>query len=486
MRQKKNKFYITTSIAYVNAAPHIGFALELVEADAIARYRRAFGDEVFFLTGTDEHGEKISRMACSLGISPKVFINRVSAKFRALKNKLGLSYDDFIRTSDKKRHWPGALALWKRIDENGDIYKKKYRGLYCVGCERFITKKELADGRCPLHHTEPEEIEEENYFFKLSNYKNALYKLIESDEYLILPESRKNETLAFLSGGLEDISFSRPNTQVSWGIPIPKTDQTMYVWCDALSNYISALGFGRKGAVEGKFKKFWPADVHLIGKDILRFHAVIWPAMMMSAKLPLPKRLFVHGFITVGGQKMSKSLGNVVDPEDLVKHYGKEPVRYYLLREIPSNEDGDFSEEKFVERYTSDLSNGLGNFASRVLHLGAGLVFKNEKINERVELQIKRAKAMVLKHMEEFRIHEAIAAIWDLLKFGDGFVNETKPWKTKDKEAIFNLIMILESVAEFLVPFLPETEAKIRKCIKHKGSSLTVSKTKPLFPRIEL
>ncbi|MCL4406088.1 MAG: class I tRNA ligase family protein [Patescibacteria group bacterium] len=480
----RKKFYITTSIAYVNAAPHIGFALELVLADTIARYRRSLADDVFFLTGTDEHGEKISRMACSAGKSPKAFASAISEKFRALRGKLDLSYDDFIRTSDKKRHWPGALALWKRIEENGDIYQKKYEGLYCVGCERFITKKELLDGRCPIHKTEPEVIEEENYFFKLSNYRDELYRIIESGEYLIVPESRKNEVLSFLSAGLEDISFSRPKAHVPWGIPIPKTDQTMYVWCDALSNYISALGFGRKGGAARRFRKFWPADVHLIGKDILRFHAVIWPAMLLSAKLPLPKKLFVHGFITVDGVKMSKSLGNVVDPVDLVERYGSEPVRYYLLREIPSNEDGDFSETKFVERYSADLSNGLGNFASRVLNLGAGLVFRGQKIGEKTELQIKRAEAMVSKHMEEFRIHEAVSSVWELLKFGDGYVNETKPWKTKDKQAIFDLLIILESAARLLAPFLPEAAGKIKKCFRRRGGTLRVSKIKPLFPRI--
>jgi methionyl-tRNA synthetase len=470
----------------VNAGPHIGFALELVLADAIARYHRALGDDVFFLTGTDEHGEKISRVACSLGLSFQAFATGVSRKFRALRDKLNLSYDDFIRTSDKKRHWPGALALWKRIEENGDIYKKKYEGLYCVGCERFITKKELVDGRCSIHKAEPEVIEEDNYFFKLSNYRDELYRLIESGEYLIAPESRKNEVLSFLSTGLEDISFSRSKTHVSWGIPIPNTDQTMYVWCDALSNYISALGFGRRGGANRRFRKFWPADVHLIGKDILRFHAVIWPAMLLSAKLPLPKKLFVHGFITVNGIKMSKSLGNVVDPAELVKRYGSESVRYYLLREIPSNEDGDFSEMKFIERYSADLSNGLGNFASRVLNLGADFPFRKEKIGENIELQIKRAEAMVAKHMEEFRIHEAVSSIWELLKFGDGYVNETKPWKTKDRQAIFDLLMILESAARLLEPFLPEAAGKIKKCFRRRGNVLRVSKIKPLFPRIKL
>lgn len=482
---KKKKFYITTSIAYANASPHIGFALELVQADAMARYRRASGDDVFFLTGTDEHGEKISRAACSAGTTPKSFTDKISKEFRALKTELDLSPDDFIRTSDKKRHWPGALTLWKRIEENGDIYKKKYKGLYCVGCERFITRKELVDGRCPIHKTEPEIIEEENYFFKLSNYRDELYKLIESDAYLILPESRKKEVLSFLSAGLEDVSFSRSRTNLSWGIPIPKSDQTMYVWCDALSNYISALGFGRKGGSLRRFNKFWPADVHLIGKDILRFHAVIWPAMLMSVKLPLPKKLLVHGFITAGGVKMSKSLGNVVYPEEIVKKYGVDPTRYYLLREIPSNEDGDFSEEKFVERYTADLANGLGNFASRVLNLGAESAFRGERVSEVTELQIKRAKAMVDKHMEEFRIHEAMASIWQLLKFGDGYVNETKPWKTKDKKVVFDLLMVLETAAGLLEPFLPDTSKKIKKCFRRRGGFLRVSKIKPLFPRME-
>ncbi len=334
-----DKFYITTAIDYANAAPHLGHAFEKVQADIISRYQRLLGKDVFFLTGTDEHGAKIAKAAGEKNIKEKEFVDNISEIFKKLAKELNISNDDFIRTSDKKRHWPGVQALWERLAASGDIYKSVYKGFYCLGCEAFIPKKNLIDGKCPTHNSAPEEINEENYFFKLFKYQNELRRVISSGELKIIPDSRKNEAIGLIDEGLEDVSFSRSVKNVPWGIPVPGDDnQTIYVWADALANYISALGYGSDNPE--KFKKYWPADVQVIGKDILRFHALIWPAMLMSADLPLPKNILAHGFVVSGGKKMSKSLGNVIDPFDLIKRYGCEAVRYYLAREISTTEDG--------------------------------------------------------------------------------------------------------------------------------------------------
>ena len=373
-----SKYYITTAIDYVNAKPHIGHALEKIQADVLARFHRIKGEDVWFLTGTDEHGATNVRAAEKAGKEIKDFVNENSEKFRELKKVLNLSWNDFIRTSDQKRHWPGAQKLWLKLVEAGDIYKKKYKGLYCVGHEAFVTEKDLVDGKCRDHQKAPEVIEEENYFFRLAKYSKEIESRIRNNELRILPETRKNEILSFIESGLEDVSFSRPHKDLSWGIPVPNDpEHTMYVWCDALANYITAVGYGNQqpksafsadsGASpaesqiigsqpnnQQQFGYWWPADLHIIGKDILRFHAAIWPGMLLSAGLPLPKSIFVHGFVTVEGQKMSKTIGNVIDPVELVKKYGTNTVRYFLLREIPSGEDGDFSYKKLEERYNGD------------------------------------------------------------------------------------------------------------------------------------
>ena len=350
------KFYISTSIAYANAPPHLGFALELVQADVLTRYQRSLKKDIFFLTGTDEHGAKVVKAAERAPKTPKDFVDEISWKFKALAKVLDISNDDFIRTSDQKRHWPEVRKVWLKLKENGDIYKKKYQGLYCVGCEAFITKKDLADGKCRIHQKEPEVIKEENYFFRLSRYSKMITEILRMGKINIIPETRKNEMLSFVGQGLEDISFSRPRKDLKWGIPVPNDEtQTIYVWADALTNYLSGA------------KNRWPADIQCIGKDILKFHSLIWPGMLLSLGLPLPKVILVHGFITVAGQKMSKSLGNVIDPFELVKKYGTDAVRYFLLREIPPTEDGDFTYEKFEGRYNADLAKGLGNLAARVI-----------------------------------------------------------------------------------------------------------------------
>ncbi len=487
-RRTGKKFYLTTAIAYVNAPPHIGFALESIQADAIARRKRQEGYEVRFLTGTDEHGDKIARTAAAAGLAPRRFVDRmVRENFKTLKRTLNLSWDDFIRTSDRKRHWPGALELWRRLEKSGDLYTKRYRGLYCVGCEKFITEKDLEGDLCPYHKKEPEIFEEENYFFRLSRYGERLAVLIESGRYRVLPEVRRNEVLAFIRSGLEDVSFSRSREKISWGIPVPKSDQTIYVWCDALTNYLSAAGFGGKSREEkARYAAWWPADLHLVGKDIVRFHAVIWPAMLMAAKIPLPKRLYAHGFVTVNGEKISKSLGNAIDPVGLVRDYGADALRYYLLREVPSDEDGDFSEKKLESRYASDLAKGLGNFASRVTALAAGLrLDPARKPAREVARAAREADKAVARAFDAFRLHEAAAAAWGLVSFGDGYVNAHRPWETKSEKVIADLVWLLEQIGRLVEPFVPEAGGKIRRAVTRSARGLRVRRISALFPRRE-
>lgn len=473
------KFYVTTSIPYVNAEPHIGFALEIIQADVLARYHRHKGDDVFFLTGADEHGVKIVRAAKAAGKTPQDFTDGVTKKFKDLKKALNLSWNDFIRTSDKKRHWLGAKKLWLKLYDAGKLYKKFYKGIYCVGHEAFITEKDLIKGKCKDHQKEPEIIEEENWFFKLSDYTNEIKAKIESGELRIAPESRRNEILSLLKEGLEDISFSRPREDLNWGIPVPNDPKhTMYVWCDALSNYISALGYGSED--DSKFKKYWPADVHVIGKDILRFHSAIWPGMLLAAKLPLPKTIFVHGFITVGGEKMSKTIGNVIDPFEVVKKYGADALRYYLLREIPSGKDGDFTYEKFEERYNADLAKGLGNLVSRVLTLAQKSDIKEI---ENFETVIKNAEKNIEKAILEFKFSDALGCLWQLIALGNKYIDSKKPWALKPeskefKQIIGSLLFFISNIGTLLSPFLPETSEKISKQLENKKISI-------LFPQLK-
>src|SRR3990167_9652571 len=408
----KNKFYITTAIAYTNGPPHIGHALEFLQVDVLARYHRIMGDDTYFLTGTDEHGATVVKAAEKNGKDVKVFVDEMAEKFKELTRAYNVSNDDFIRTSDQVRHWPAARKIWNLIKD--DLYKKNYQGLYCIGHEAFMKKSDLVDGVCPLHKTEPEKIEEENWFFKLTKYKKEVKKKIESGELKIIPETRKQEILNLIDDA-EDVSFSRPSKDLKWGIPVPGDEtQTMYVWADALTNYISALGYGGN---EEKMD-FWPADVHLVGKYILRFHAMIWPAMLLSAGLPLPKAIYVHGFITVDGEKMSKTVGNVVDPFEAVEKYGVEVVRYFLLREIPSGDDGDFSYKKLEERYNGDLANGLGNLVQRILtlidnNLDNELIYKTELIQDDVKKLVIEIKEKYEKNIDNFALHEALGNIWE-------------------------------------------------------------------------
>ncbi len=475
------KFYITTAIPYVNASPHIGFALELVQTDVIARYQRQLGKDVFFLTGTDDNSLKNVQAAEKEKMETEKLVERNAKKFVELGKILNISNDGFIRTASPS-HFAGCQKLWAAC-QPADIYKKKYQGLYCVGCEQFYAEKELINGNCPEHQTKPEAIAEENYFFKLSNYQKRLETLIESDQYQVVPESRKNEVLSFIKMGLEDFSISRSRARAkNWGVPVPGDDsQVMYVWFDALSNYITGIGYQADSKL---YKKNWPADVHVIGKGIIRFHAVYWPAMLMSAGLPLPKKLFVHGYINIEGGKMSKSLGNVVDPFGLVDKYGAEPVRYYLARYIHPVQDGDFSLTKLEESYNADLANGLGNLVNRVI----GLIEQN---NVKIKLETRHKTQDTRKFdklMEQFQFDQALKFIWDKIADIDGLISKTKPWelakagKTKEINEILNKAANgISEISQLLWPFLPETAEKIETIITAKQ----IKKNKPLFPRLE-
>jgi methionyl-tRNA synthetase len=451
------KFYVTTSIAYTNAAPHIGYAMELVQGDVLARYHRQKGDEVWYLTGTDEHGTKIKRTAEEAGKEPQAFVDEISEQFKALGATLNVSTNQFIRTTDPA-HKKAAQALWKACAK--DIYKSSYEGWYCVGCETFYTEIDVPDHICPIHKKPLEKVKEENYFFKLSAYTTPIKELIQSDKLAIHPVSRKNEIMALLESGLDDISISRDKKQLTWGVPVPgDDDQVMYVWFDALANYISALGYPDGEA----FKKFWPADVQVIGKDILRHHAAIWPAMLLSAGLPLPASVYAHGFISSGGHKMSKSLGNVVAPQDVIDKYGVDALRYYLLREIPSDGDGDFSWDRMEAVYNADLANDLGNLVQRVQVMFA-------KYLDRVIGDLPPHSHDVRPYEEAMaglRFDRALAEVWLLIRGLNQFLEEEKPWEIaktdKDhlSEVLHHAVSDLIQIATMLMPFMPGTAEKI-------------------------
>jgi methionyl-tRNA synthetase len=469
------KFYLTTPIFYPNAKLHLGHAYTTAISDVLVRYWRLAGSETYFLTGSDENTQKMVQAAKKVGEDPKVFLNTIIDNFKQLFANLDISYDQFIRTTDDKIHWPGARLLWQKLVEAGDIYKKEYEGLYCVGHEAFITEKELVDGKCPEHGTVPELVKEENYFFRLSKYTDRVRQKIESNELKIVPDSRRNEILSLLSSGLEDVSFSRPRHAESVGIPVPDDDsQVMYVWCDALSNYITALGYGRDDEL---YRKFWPADVHVIGKDILRFHAAIWPAMLLSAGLPLPKSLLVHGFITSGGKKMSKTLGNVIDPEELLAEYGTDAVRYYLVRHISPFEDGDITRESFKEMYNANLANGLGNLVARIMKLAEDYLPQGGKTD---------SADLPKNYIDAFNALNASAALDEVFRYIqalDQKITDTQPFKVVKtdpeggKKLIFDLTQELYFIGHLLFPFLPATSRKITEAITAN------KKPETLFPR---
>jgi methionyl-tRNA synthetase len=480
------RWYVTTAIPYDNAKPHIGHALEFIQTDVIARYHRLVGEDVRFLTGTDENSLKNVQAAEREGIPTAALVERNAALFAALRGLLDLSFDDFIRTSSEPRHLEGVRKLWEACDRAGDIYKRTYSGLYCVGCEQFYTEDELVDDLCPEHHTRPELVEEENYFFRLSRYADQLRELIESDQLRILPQTRKNEVLSFIRMGLADFSISRSRARAhGWGVPVPgDPDQVMYVWYDALGNYITALDYANDGPL---YQRYWvhnPNRVHVIGKGIIRFHTVYWPAMLLSAGVPLPTTVFVHGYVTFEGGKISKSLGNVVDPVELAERYGTPALRYYLLREIPAAEDGDFTLERFIRAHNVDLADQLGNLLNRVVSMISryygGAVPASGSLgapDEHVVAIADGLRERVDSALARFSPNEALAAIWDLIGAANKYVGEVEPWAlAKQRKAggaegeaaearlatsLYTLAETLRLVAHYLIPFLPATAEAI-------------------------
>jgi methionyl-tRNA synthetase len=468
------KFYITTTIPYANAPPHIGHALEFVQADVLARWNRIKGKDVFFLTGTDEHGFKNFQTAKKQGLEPQKFVDKNSEFFKKLLKLLNISNDDFIRTTDKKKHWPGVLDIWKKLEKKGDIYKKKYSGSYCSGCERFVTEKDLVDGKCPDHpKLKIQKISEENYFFKLSKYSDEIKKRIKSEKLKVYPDRWKNDFLGLIKDGLQDVSFSRDNKQLPWGIPVPKDNsQVMYVWCDALTNYLTGIGYPNK-----KYLKYWPADVHVVGKDMLRFHTGIWPGMLLSAGIELPKRVIVHGFLTIEGNKMSKSTGNVIDPIEIVKKYGSDSLRYFFCRNFVFGEDGDISEKAISDRHNNELADKLGNLVSRI----SSLIEKNGIEKCEVKLLKKINVNRIGKLIDNYEFDKALNLVFGFIDVCNEYVQNKKPWETKDKKILYELKESILKIAEILLPFIPESSEKITK----QFSTKNIKKGEILFKKIE-
>lgn len=468
-----SKFYITTAIDYVNDTIHIGHAFQKIAADVLARYYRIVlgKDNVFFLTGTDEYGQKAEKAAGKAGISPLEFVRKIAATDKEQQDTLNISYDRFIETTDED-HAKVAQEIWQRVDKSGDIYLGDYSGLYCEGCEAYYEESDLKDGKCPLHpNQEIKKISEENYFFKWSKYKDFLIDHIKNNPDFIFPKHRANEMLEFAKN-IKDIPISRSN--FTWGVSIPnEKKQVMYVWFDALTNYLTGVGF-----LENKklFEKFWPADVHILGKDNLRWHALLWPAMLKSAEIELPKTILVNGFLNLNGQKISKSIGNVIRPSDWVKKYGADAVRYYLLRYTNITEDSDISEEKLKDAYNADLANGLGNLVARVAKLC-------EKVNLEPSPKHTLSEAYK-KNIEGFKFNEVLEIIWNEIKVLDQQINIAEPWKITDEKKLTEILQsavdgILQ-ISNDLKSFLPETAEKIKE--QFKGPKITSGK--PLFPRI--
>ncbi|MEM3260640.1 MAG: methionine--tRNA ligase [Candidatus Micrarchaeaceae archaeon] len=486
-----NKFYITTAIPYVNAPPHMGHALEFVQADIISRYHAIKGEDSFLTTGTDENSLKSLQSAEKQGINPQQLCDNNSKLFKDFADAIGLRYSSFMRSSDHEKHWPGADKMWELCNASGDIYKKAYTGLYCVGCEAFYTESELVNGLCPEHMVPPEKVTEENYFFRLSKYEAELKSLIESNKLEIIPEKRKNEVLSFIAAGLEDFSISRSiGRSKGWGIRVPGDDsQTIYVWFDALTVYLTSVGFGINKA---KFQKYWPANVHVIGKGVVRFHAVYWPAMLLSAGLDLPSKIFVHGYVTSNGQKMSKSLGNVVDPLTMINKYGRDAVRYYLARNIPTFEDGDFSEQDLVQVINSEMVGNISNFIYRVstfIYSNFGgnvasheLTPEDKKVVEEVNKHI----TIFIDNMDKFRINESLSEIAYISSLGNKYFQDSEPWntiknnKTRCETTLFISANICKVLGILLQPYVVDVSKRILQIFKLQEA--LISEAKVTYP----
>lgn len=508
-------FYLTTPIYYVNDVPHLGHAYTTVVADLIARFRRMQGRSVHFLTGTDEHGEKIARTAESRGVSPKDWTDSMIPRWKDVWGALDISYDDFIRTTEERHEGPVQTFVQDLYDK-GEIYLGEYEGLYCIGCEEFKQPDDLVEGRCPLHDVEPEVVKEENYFFRLSRYAERLIELYESSDTFVMPEGRRNEVLGKVKQGLDDLSISRVSFE--WGVPIPWDDRhVIYVWIDALQNYITAIGYGSDPE---RFERMWPADIHLMGKDILWFHSVIWPAMLMAQGLPLPRTVFAHGYLQVGGEKMSKSRLTGISPHDLIGTFGSDGYRYYFMREISFGLDGSFSWEAMVERYNSDLANDFGNLASRVLSMIGryldGIVPEppadDEVSGPERALRAEQRKALegMASAIDDIAPHDALKACWGFVRKSNAYVEEVAPWAlAKEPSSRRRLEVVLYEMAESLrllammvAPAVPAAGAELWRRLGLHGSvhdrtfpedglwgllppGVKVTAGAPLFPRLD-
>lgn len=508
----KGTFYITTAIHYPNADPHVGTCFEMVGADVLARYKRLTGYEVLFLTGVDEHGEKVEKAARHRGITPKQHVDEMAQKFVTLWNKLEISHDDFIRTTEP-RHVQAAVEFFCRVQAQGDIYKGWYQGPYCVRCETFLTESKLEDGKCPSCGDPVKVLSEEAYFFRMSKYQRALQEHIEKNPSFIEPDFRRREMLtSFITPGLEDVCISR--SSISWGIPVPGDSRhVLYVWFDALINYLTAAGFLSDN---DRFEKFWPAQLHVLGKDVVRWHATIWPTMLLAAGLELPARVYGHGFVNAeGGGKLSKSAGAYLTPQHLIDKYGADALRYFLLREIPYASDGIFSERKLVTRLNNDLGNDLGNLLHRTLSMierySGGRIPAptapspgDEQLPQAVEQMTRKLD----KHMNALEFSQALEAIWSVVRSGNRYVEEKKPWllakepggKPELDTVLYNLAELLRILAAAVSPFIPASAAKLTAQLglpplegrldelvrwRQMPTGLAVKKGEPLFPRIE-